>query len=419
MKHKIVVTGIGAVTPLGIGVDTYWNNLIAGKSGIVPISRFDASSLPVQIAGEVPDFNPEDFMTRKQVKEMELFMQFGYASAQEAMTDAGLTEDPEGNLPIPKERIGVVLGNVFAGIIDIAGTQDKFSTGNASRVNPRFITRIIGNIAAAQIAISKGLKGPSLTVSTACSSGIDAISTGIMLIEQDLADAVICVGAEAATCPLTILGLSSIHALSRNNEHPTEASRPFDLARDGFVMAEGSGTVIIEKEESALRRDARIRCTVAGYANSTDGYHVTSPHPEGIAAVFCMKQALAVAGLPLTSVDYINAHGTSTPKGDVIEVNAIKTLFGEHAGKLAVSSTKSSTGHLMGAGGVTETIACIKALEEDTLPPTINQTTPDPECDLDFVPNVARKAPVNVAMCNAFGFGGQNASLLLTRYSKE
>jgi len=418
MKNKIVVTGIGAVTPLGVGVDAYWSNLIAGKSGIAPITRFDASALPVQFAGEVRDFNPEDFMTKKQVKEMELFMQFGYASAQEAMTDAGLVEDENGNLPLPKERIGVVLGNVFAGIIDIAGTQDQFSTGNASRVNPRFITRIIGNIAAAQIAISKGLKGPSMTVSTACSSGIDAISTGIMLIEQDLADAVICVGAEAATSPLTILGLSSIHALSRNNEHPTEASRPFDLNRDGFVMSEGSGTVIIEKETSALRRDAKIRCEIKGYANSTDGYHVTRPHPDGIAAVFCMKQALEVAGLPLVSVDYINAHGTSTPAGDTIEVNAIKSLFGDHAYKLAVSSTKASTGHLMGAGGVTETIACIKAIEDDIIPPTINQTTPDPECDLDFVPNVARKATVNIAMCNAFGFGGQNASLLLTKYAR-
>ena len=417
MKNDIVVTGIGAVTPLGVGAETYWENLITGKSGIRTISRFDATGLPVTIAGEVPDFNPEDFMTRKQAKEMELFMQFGYAAAQEAMEDAGFTEDPEGNLPLPRERIGIVLGTVFSGIIDIAATQDKFSTGAASRVNPRFITRIIGNIAAAQIAISKGLKGPSLTVSTACSSGIDAISTGIMLIEQDMADAVICVGAEAATSPLTILGLSSIHALSRNNEDPEHASRPFDLTRDGFVMAEGGGAVIIEKKESALKRDARIRCNVAGYANSTDGYHVTSPHPEGIAAIFCMKQSLEVAGLPLTAVDYINAHGTSTPKGDIIEVSAIKSLFGEHAYKLAVSSTKASTGHLMGAGGVTEAIACIKAIEEDTLPPTINQTTPDPECDLDFVPNEARKSVVNVAMCNAFGFGGQNASLLLTKYT--
>ena len=416
MKNNIVVTGIGAVTPLGVGVKNYWENLISGKSGIAPISRFDATDLPVTFAGEVKDFNPEDFMTKKQVKEMELFMQFGYAAAAEAMEDAGFTEDENGNLPLPKERIGIVLGTVFSGIIDIAATQDKFSTGSASRVNPRFITRIIGNIAAAQIAISKGLKGPSLTVSTACSSGIDAITTGIMLIEQDMADAVICVGAEAATSPLTILGLSSIHALSRNNEDPEHASRPFDLNRDGFVMAEGGGAVIIEKEESALKRDARIRCSVAGYANSTDGYHVTSPHPEGIAAIFCMKQSLEVAGLPLTAVDYINAHGTSTPKGDIIEVGAIKSLFGDHAYKLAVSSTKSSTGHLMGAGGTVETIACIKALEEDILPPTINQTTPDPECDLDFVPNEARKTPVNVAMCNAFGFGGQNASLLLRKY---
>ncbi|MBO6161899.1 MAG: beta-ketoacyl-ACP synthase II [Eubacterium sp.] len=415
MKNDIVITGMGAVTPLGVGVDTYWNNMIAGKSGIRYISRFDASSLPVTFAGEVPDFQPEEFMTKKQVKEMELFMQFGYAAADEALRDAGLIEDENGNLPIARERIGIVLGTVFSGISEIADVQDKISTGAGSKVGPRFITRIIGNIAAAEIAISRSLRGPSITVSTACSSGIDAISTGIMLIEQDMADAVICVGAEAATTPLTIQGLSSIHALSRRNDAPAEASRPFDLNRDGFVMAEGGGAVIIEKKESALRRDARIRCNVAGYANSTDGYHVTSPHPEGIAAIFCMEQAVRTAGMKLTDVDYINAHGTSTPKGDIIEIGAIKTLFGDHARKLAVSSTKSSTGHLMGAGGVTETIACVKALEEGILPPTINQTTPDPECDLDVVPNEARKANIRTAMCNAFGFGGQNASLLLTK----
>jgi len=415
MKQDYVITGMGAVTPLGIGVDTYWENLIAGKSGIRHITRFDASALPVTFAGEVPDFHPEDFMAKKLVKEMELFMQYGYVAADEAFRDAGLIEDEEGNLPIPKERIGIVLGTVFSGISEIADVQNKLSTGEGSKVGPRFITRIIGNIAAAEIAIARGLKGPSFTVSTACSSGIDAISMGIMLLEQDMADAVVCVGAEAATTPLTIQGLSSIHALSRRNDDPEKASRPFDLNRDGFVMAEGGGAVLLEKKESAERRGARIRCRVAGFANSTDGYHVTSPHPEGIAAVFCMDQAVKTAGMKLTDVEYINAHGTSTPKGDIIEINAIKTLFGDHAKKLAVSSTKSSTGHLMGAGGVTETIACVKALEEGILPPTINQETPDPECDLDVVPNVARKVPVKTVMCNAFGFGGQNASLLLTK----
>ena len=415
MKNDIVITGMGAVTPLGIGVETYWNNMIAGKSGIRTITRFDASALPVQIAGEVPDFIPEDHMPKKLAKEMELFMQYGYVAAEEALKDAGLIEDENGTMPLPKERIGIVLGTVFSGISEIAEVQHKISTGAGSKVGPRFITRIIGNIAAAEIAIAHGLRGPSLTVSTACASGLDAISTGILLLEQDLADAVICVGSEAATTPLTIQGLSSIHALSRRNDAPALASRPFDGNRDGFVMAEGGGAVIIEKKESALRRDARIRCNVAGFANSTDGYHVTSPHPEGIAAIFCMEQAVKVSGMKLTDVEYINAHGTSTPKGDIIEVNAIKTLFGDHARKLAVSSTKSSTGHLMGAGGITEAIACVKALEEGILPPTINQTTPDPECDLDFVPNEARKADIKTAMCNAFGFGGQNASLLMTK----
>ncbi|MBQ1327843.1 MAG: beta-ketoacyl-ACP synthase II [Eubacterium sp.] len=417
MSNKAVITGMGAVTPLGTGVDKYWNNMISGKSGIATIEKFDVTDLPVKFAGEVKDFNPEDFMTKKNAKEMDPFMQYAFAAADQALKEAGIVLDENGNYPIAKERIGIVVGTVFAGIADVAETQASLTSGAHTKTNPRFITKIIGNIAAAQVAIAKGFQGPSLTVSTACSSGLDAITTGMMLLNQDMADAVVCIGTEAANSPITILGLSGLHALSTRNDSPETASRPFDLDRDGFVMGEGAGAIVLEKEESALRRNASIHCELAGYANSTDGYHVTSPHPDGIAAIFCMNKALEVAGLDITAVDYINAHGTSTKKGDTIEVSAIKTLFKEHAYRLAVSSTKSSTGHLMGAGGLIETIACVKAVEENILPPTINQFTSDPDCDLDFVPNKAREAEVNVAMCNAFGFGGQNASVVVKKYN--
>jgi len=414
-KNRIVITGMGAVTPVGIGVANYWDGLISSKRGVGKITRFDASNLPVQFAGEVKDFDPEAFMTKKQAKEMDLFMQFGYAAANEALTDAGLNPD-EGELDINPERIGIVVGTAFAGVAGISEAQDSLSTGAAKRVSPRFVTKIIGNITAAQVAIAKGFKGPSLTVTTACSSGADAISTGIMLINSGEADVVCCIGAEAATCPLTIQGLSSAHALSTNNDSPETASRPFDVSRDGFVMGEGGGSVIIESLEHAAKRNANIHAEIIGFANSTDGYHVTSPHPDGIGAIFCMKKSLERAGIAPSEVDYINTHGTSTPKGDTIEVNAIKTLFGEHAYKLAVTSTKGSTGHLMGAGGITETIACVMAVKEGIIPPTLNLENPDPQCDLDFVPNVARKADIKVAMSNAFGFGGQNSSILVKKY---
>lgn len=412
---SIVITGMGAVTPIGIGVEEYWKALIDGKTGVTEIDSFDTTDLPVKIAAMVKDFDAASYMDKKLAREMEPFMQYGYVAADEAMKDAGIDTLAE-NPVIAPERIGIVFGTVFAGITDVAETQRGIATGEHSKTNPRFITKIIGNIGAAQIAIAKGLHGPSFTVSTACSSGLDTISMGAMLIKQDLADAVICVGGEAATCPLTILGLSGTHALSQRNDDPATASRPFDADRNGFVMGEGGGAIILEKESVAKARNAKIHAELIGYANSTDGFHVTSPHPDGIGAIFCMEHSLQVAGIKPEEIDYINAHGTSTPKGDVIEVKAIKTLFGEHAYKLAVSSTKGATGHLMGAGGVTETIACVKAVEEDILPPTLNQINPDPDCDLDFVPNAARRSVVNTAMCNAFGFGGQNASLIVRKY---
>lgn len=411
MKERLVITGMGAVTPIGIGVETYWNSLISGKCGVERITRFDPEESPVKIAAQVKDFNPDDFMTKKQSREMDLFMQYGYAASEEALADGGIKEDT-----IPAERMGVVVGTAMAGVSIIAETQDGLSTGEHKKVSPRFVPKFIGNIAAAQIAIAKGYRGPSLTVSTACSSGADAISTAAMLLLAGEADAILVVGAEASLCPVVVAGLASAHALSTNNDNPQTASRPFDKTRDGFVFGEGGGALLLETETHALARGAKIHAELMGFANCTDGYHVTAPHPEGIGAIACMDSAIQKAGLSPEDIDYINTHGTSTPIGDTIETNAIKSLFGDHAYQMAVTSTKGSTGHMMGAGGVTETIACIKAVQEGVVPPTINLNTPDDECDLNYVPNKAEKRDVRYAMTNAFGFGGQNSSLIIGRY---
>ena len=411
MKERLVITGMGAVTPIGIGVETYWNNLIAGKCGVERITRFDPKESPVKIAAQVKNFNPDDFMTKKQSREMNLFMQYGYAAGEEALADGGIKEDT-----IPADRMGVVVGTAMAGGSIIAETQDGLSTGEHKKVSPRFVPKFIGNIAAAQIAIAKGYRGPSLTVSTACSSGADAISTAAMLLLAGEADAILVVGAEASLCPVVVAGLASAHALSTNNDNPQTASRPFDKTRDGFVFGEGGGALLLETEAHALARGAKIHAELMGFANCTDGYHVTAPHPEGIGAISCMDNAIKKAGLTPEDIGYINTHGTSTPMGDTIETNAIKSLFGDHAYQMAVTSTKGATGHMMGAGGVTETIACIKAVQEGVIPPTMNLNTPDDECDLNYVPNKAEKRDVRYAMTNAFGFGGQNSSLIIGRY---
>ncbi len=411
MKERLVITGMGAVTPIGIGVETYWNGLIGGKCGVERITRFDPKESPVKIAAQVKNFNPDDFMTKKQSREMDLFMQYGYAAGEEALADGGIKEDT-----IPADRMGVVVGTAMAGVSIIAETQDGLSTGEHKKVSPRFVPKFIGNIAAAQIAIAKGYRGPSLTVSTACSSGADAISTAAMLLLAGEADAILVVGAEASLCPVVVAGLASAHALSTNNDNPQTASRPFDKTRDGFVFGEGGGALLLETEAHALARGAKIHAELMGFANCTDGYHVTAPHPEGIGAIACMDNAIKKAGLTPEDIGYINTHGTSTPMGDTIETNAIKSLFGDHAYQMAVTSTKGATGHMMGAGGVTETIACIKAVQAGMIPPTLNLNTPDDECDLNYVPNKAEKRDVRYAMTNAFGFGGQNSSLIIGRY---
>lgn len=410
MNSRLVITGMGAVTPVGIGVAEYWNNLTEGKCGVDRITRFDTEELPVKIAAEVKDFEAEKYMPKKLTREMDLFMQYGYAAAMEAIAQAG---EPAAE----PERMGIVVGTALGGIAPIAETQDGISRGEHRKVSPRFVPKIIGNEAAAQVAIAKGYRGPSLTVSTACSSGGDAISTACMLLMSGQADAVLAMGAESALSPLFILGLSSAHALSTNNDDPQGASRPFDRDRDGFVIGEGGGALIIETEENAKKRGAHIIAEVAGFANCTDGYHVTSPHPEGIGAIFCMKKAVEHAGLELQDIDYINTHGTSTPVGDPIETSAVVELFGDHAAEMAVTSTKGATGHMMAAGGITEAIACIQAICTGTVPPTLNLQNLDEKCEkLNYVPGKAIKKEVKAAMSNSFGFGGQNSSVIFKKY---
>ena len=409
-NSRLVITGMGAVTPIGIGVENYWNNLVAGKCGVEKITRFDTEELPVKIAAEVKDFEAEKFMPKKLTREMDVYMQYGYAAAMEAIEQAG---EPAAS----PERMGIVVGTALGGISPIAETQDGISKGEHKKVSPRFVPKIIGNEAAAQVAIAKGYRGPSLTVSTACSSGGDAISTACMLLMSGQADAVLVMGTESALSPLFILGLTSAHALSTNNDNPQSASRPFDKDRDGFVIGEGGGALVIETEENAKKRGTTILAELAGFSNCTDGYHVTSPHPEGIGALFCMEKAIEHAGLSASDVDYINTHGTSTGVGDPIETQAIAELFGEHAKEMAVTSTKGATGHMMGAGGITEAITCIQCIRTGVVPPTLNLEEPDEKCaPLNYVPGKAIEKKVKVAMSNSFGFGGQNSSVIFKEF---
>lgn len=409
-ENTLVITGMGAVTPVGIGVDAYWRALIAGECGIGRITRFDASGLPVQIAAELKGFDPVEHMPKTLARTMDPFMQFAFAAAEEALADSGLAIEPE------SDRIGIVMGTAMDGVTTVARTQEAYDAGH--RVGPRFVPMTIGNIAAAQIAIAHGIHGPSLTLNTACSAGGDAMMTAAMLLKTGEADAVLAVGGESILCPIVVSGLSQAKALSRRNDDPEHACRPFDLDRDGFVIGEGGGALVIETEEHALARGAKIHAVLAGYANTSDAHHVTAPCPDGAGAAACMQRALARAGMQPSDIGYINAHGTSTPLGDKAETLAVKAVFGGRESAPPVSSTKSATGHLMGAGGLTEAIACIKAIQDGILPPTLHLETPDPDCDLDYVPNAARKADISAAMSNSLGFGGQNSSIILSRYQK-
>ena len=405
---RIVVTGMGAVTPIGIGVDTYWKNLTSGVSGIAPITHFDASQLAVRFAGEVKDFDVNQHVPKAYAKNLAPFGLFAFAAAQEAiqMCNGGL--DPF--------RTGLVMGTAMDGVAEIAATQAEYDTAARKKVSPRFVPKILGNMAPCQIAIANNLRGPSLTINTACSSGIDAVNVACMLLKSGAADAMIAVGGESIMCDVTIASLAAAQALSKNNDDPEHACKPFDKNRDGFVMGEGGGALVLETLEHAKARGAKIYAEILACSNNNDAFHITSPRPGGEGGAQCMALALEQAGLKPEDVQYINTHGTATHMGDAYECAAIHTVFGEHAKNLLISSTKSATGHLMGAGGITETIACIQAIREGVIPPTLNYETPDPDCDLDCVPNVARKTDVRIAMNNALGFGGQNASLIVGRF---
>ncbi len=407
---KIVITGMGAVTPVGIGVDEYWKNIISGISGIDTIKSFDSSELAVQIAGEIKNFNPSEHLPKDLIRKTDPFMQYAYIAAEEAIKQSKIEIEPD--------RTGIVMGTAMSGVATTAFTQDALSGASHKKVGPRFIPKILGNIAAANIAIDYRIQGPSYTVSTACSSGGDAIGTAIMCMQSGKADVMLAVGAESVLCPLVIYSLANAKALSKRNDSPSTASRPFDISRDGFVIGEGGGALVLETEEHALARGAEIYGEVLGCGNTCDAYHVTAPHPEGRGAIACMKLALAEAGLKPSDIGYINAHGTATGKGDTVETAAIRELFGEKTPY--VSSTKGATGHMMGAGGITETITCVKAIETGVIPPTINLNEVDPECaGIDLVPNTAKNAEISCAMSNAFGFGGQNSSVIVGKYSRQ
>jgi 3-oxoacyl-[acyl-carrier-protein] synthase II len=410
-QHRVVVTGLGLVTPLGVGLEKNWQALVAGKSGIRKIDRFpNIDAFASRIAGQVPDFRAEDFIEPKETKKMDLFIQYSVAAANMAMEDSGLKIDPQ-----EAENVGVIIGVGLCGIDTIEVTERAYLDGGPRKISPFFIPKVISNLAPGQIAIRHGAKGVNWTPTSACASGTHAIGEAFHLIRRGLQDAVIAGGAESAITPLGVGGFSAMKALSTRNDEPQRASRPFDRARDGFIIAEGSGVLILEERDRAVKRGAQIYAEVVGYAANGDAYHMTAPAPEGEGAARCMRLSLKDAGIAPGEVDYINAHGTSTEYNDINETQAIKKVFGEQAFKLAVSSTKSMTGHLLGAAGAVEGVFSVLALRHGIIPPTINYENPDPDCDLDYVPNQARKADIHVALSNSFGFGGTNACVIFRR----
>jgi 3-oxoacyl-[acyl-carrier-protein] synthase II len=412
LRRRVVVTGAGLVIPTGIGTEAAWKNICEGKSGIGRLTRFDPNGYETKIAGEVKGFNPEAYIEKKEIKKMDLFIQYALAATKEAIEDAQLKITPENC-----ERIGVIVGTGLGGLPTIEKYHQVLLERGPSRISPFFIPMLIANLASGQIAIQFGAKGPNTCLVTACATGAHCIGDAFRAIVYGDAEAIIAGGTEANITPLTVAGFNAMKALSTRNEEPEKACRPFEKNRDGFVVAEGAGILILEELESALRRGAKIYGEVIGYGYTGDAYHMTAPPPEGEGAARCMRMAIKDAGLSPEEIDYINAHGTSTPLNDLTETQAIKTVFGEHAKKVAISATKSMTGHLLGAAGSTEAIFTLLAIRDGIIPPTINYEVPDPECDLDYVPNVARRQPLTVGMSNAFGFGGTNATLVLRKFS--
>lgn len=412
MSQRVVITGMGAVTPLGLSVSDFWEGLKQGRSGVGLITRFDAEPFEAKIAAEVKGFNPADFMDRKEARRMDRYTQFAVAAARQAWADAGL----EGGAPDP-EGSGVYFGSGIGGMETFSEEFDVLFRKGPRRISPFMIPMMIANMAAGTIAIRYNLQGPNMTTVTACSSANNAIGEAYHAIQAGRADLMVSGGAEASVVPIAVAGFANMQALSTRNDAPEKASRPFDKGRDGFVMGEGGGVVILESLEHAQGRGARIYAEVIGYGSAADAYHMVQPPENGEGGARAMTRALKDAGIEPSAVNYINAHGTSTPQGDIAETRAIKSVFGEHARKLAISSTKSMHGHLLGAAGAVELIACVRAVLEGLLPPTINQEEPDPECDLDYVPNRAREARVDVALSNSFGFGGQNATVIVRRFA--
>ncbi|WP_029420548.1 beta-ketoacyl-ACP synthase II [Alicyclobacillus macrosporangiidus] len=414
MKQRVVITGLGVVTPIGNDVPTFWRNLVEGRSGVSMIDAFDVSDYPTKFAAVVRDFNPEQYIDKKELRRLDRFTQFAIAAARQAVADAGLEIHEEN-----AERVGVYIGSGIGGIHTLLENYRTLLDRGPRRVSPFVVPMMIANMASGQVSILLGAKGPNSTAVTACATGTHAIGDAFKIIERGDADVMIAGGSEAAIVDLALAGFCNAKALSTRNDAPEKASRPFDKDRDGFVMGEGAGILVLESLEHALQRGARVRAEIVGYGMSGDAYHVTAPHPEGDGAYRAMAAALRDAGIQPEDVDYINAHGTSTDVGDVHETLAIKRLFGDHAKRLAVSSNKSMIGHLLGAAGGVEAVATVKTIEDGILPPTINYETPDPECDLDYVPNVARPAQVRYALSNSFGFGGHNAVIVLSRYQSE
>jgi 3-oxoacyl-[acyl-carrier-protein] synthase II len=411
-KRRVVVTGIGLITPLGVGVKKSWDGLVLGKSGIGRITHFDASAFSTQIAGEVEGFRPEDYIEPKEIKKMDRFIHFGVAASLMALEDSKLKIDERN-----ADRAGVYVGAGMGGLPAIEHYHKVMLEKGPRRITPFFIPMLIINLAAGQISIRLGAKGPNSAPATACATGSHAIGDAFKVIQRGDADVMIAGGTESTISAMGIGGFNAMKALSTRNDEPEKASRPFDRDRDGFVMGEGAGIVIMEALGDALARNAKIYAEIVGYGLTGDAYHITSPAPGGEGAARCMAMAVRDAEADPSEVDYINAHGTSTKHGDELETAAIKTVFKEHAYKVAVSSTKSMTGHLLGAAGGIEAVICAMSIYNDLVPPTINLDNPDPECDLDYVPHTSRKIPVRYAMSNSFGFGGTNACLLFKKFT--
>jgi len=412
MSRRVVITGIGMISPLGVGTEENWQGLLAGRSGIGRITKFDTTNFATQIAGEVHGFDPIRWIAARESKSMDVFVQFAIAAGAMAVEDSGLKIEGEF-----AERVGVFVGAGLGGITTIERTHDSLrEKGPRHGISPFFVPGIIINLAPGQISIRHGAKGPNYSHVSACSTGTHAIGDAMRLIKHGYADAMICGGTEATITPLGVGGFNAARALSTNNSDPAGASRPFDKARDGFVMSEGAGIVMLEELEHAKARGAKIYAEMLGYAANSDAHHITAPAPEAEGAQRCMKLALNDASLRPEDIDYINAHGTSTKMNDMNESIAVKKVFGDHARKVMVSSTKSMTGHMLGAAGGIETAICALTVSRGVVAPTINYTTPDPDCDLDYVPNTAREVPVRTALSNSFGFGGTNACLILGRY---